>query len=446
MKTREMINKDENTVNFANHFNTKQSIKNLLKKVPNAKKISPLFENPKYGKEILEYSNLNEQFDIILSDVFSIYTRQVADWRSTGDNRSTSARDEFFRDLVINRMKKAPGKEIAATLGDFMKSATGKEIEKTLADAGIKEGDDLYLNIIIWIAARTFINNVMVVTEVVGNVEQQVEHAAHSSSSPKKEEIIIIDTEEKTEESDKRNNLYQDLSPEVKKVLEMIDDMNSNVSDDQIRQFTCIIKPYIPNMLKTFRSFLDNNEKCKMTDIIWRSKTNQAIIKSFTPGRKFTDDEKKVLAFAYNEYNNSPAIAKSIFFVIIDILRHPSDDSHIYNNAKFLIRMLKAGVNNNAFLEEIIDQASRMTKIVNEIEDSEKRFSESMNKNTYNKGDKSIPNPLSVSSSLDHKPVKLNETKSFHIYDSKRSSFYNAVRDLAHTATEFALSVTSTTV
>ena len=417
MKTREMINKDENTVNFANHFNTKQSIKNLLKKVPNAKKISPLFENPKYGKEILEYSNLNEQFDIILSDVFSIYTRQVADWRSTGDNRSTSARDEFFRDLVINRMKKAPGKEIAATLGDFMKSSTGKEIEKTLADAGIKEDDDLYLNIVVWIAARTFINNAMVVAEVVGNVEQQVEHAAHSSSSPKKEEIIEVTAKE-------------EIPTEVEKVIEMVKDMEPNVSNDEINRFVSIVKPFVPMMIETFGKTLD---KCNMTEEIWKSESVQSIVRSFNSFKNFSDRDKKLMAIICRESDDAPIIARSTFFIVLDLLRHPTDDKHLYEDAKFLIRLAKSEENTNALLEELINQSPRVSNIIAEIEESAKLFREATKK--------AQDAVTKITTPVETRPAVIEQ-------DSTSTSkgtddIYEAMRDAARCISKFSLSMVS---
>lgn len=356
MKTRETINKNADTVKFAEHFKTKSSIKNLLKKVPNAKDVAVLFENTKYGKEILEYSNLNDQFDIILSDVFGIYTAKVLTWRATGDNRPLSARVELFRDLIINRMKKAPGTEIAGSLGDFMKSATGKEIEKVLTGAGINEGEDLYLNIIIMIAVRTFINNAMVEAE-----EVTVENAGHTTATKKpetttnsddnKEELLVVEPK---------------LSKEVEKVLEMVDDMDADVSDDEIRRFVSIAKPFAPDLLNVLYEVIG---KYGMTIDIWRGNVVQRIIKDLEHGENLDDKMKSLLAFVASTKcdNNGEIILRSLFFIIIDLINHSTDDEHLYQDAKFIIRLVKSEQNSGAFLEELVSQANRVNEIIKEF-------------------------------------------------------------------------------
>lgn len=359
MKTRETINKNADTVKFAEHFKTKSSIKNLLKKVPNAKDVAVLFENTKYGKEILEYSNLNDQFDIILSEVFGIYTAKVLAWRATGDNRPLSARVELFRDLIINRMKKAPGTEIAGSLGDFMKSSTGKEIEKVLTGAGIHEDEDLYLNIIIMIAARTFINNAMVDAE-----EVIVENAGHTTATKKpenttssddnKEELLVIDAEEPK------------LSKEVQKILEMVDAMDADVSDDEIRRFVSIVKPFVPDLLNVLYEVID---KYEMTNDIWRGNVVQRIIKDLEHSENLDDKMKSLLAFVASTKcdNNGEIILRSLFFVIIDLINHSTEDEHLYQDAKFIIRLVKSEQNSGAFLEEMVNQANRVNEIINDF-------------------------------------------------------------------------------
>lgn len=358
MKTREIINKNADTVKFAEHFKTKSSIKNLLKKVPNAKDVAVLFENTKYGKEILEYSNLNDQFDIILSDVFGIYTAKVLTWRATGDNRPLSARVELFRDLIINRMKKAPGTEIAGSLGDFMKSATGKEIEKILTGAGINEGEDLYLNIIIMIAARTFINNAMVEAE-----EVIVENAGHTTTTKKledpssddnKDELLVIDEEEPK------------LSKEVQKILEMVDGMGADVTDDEIRRFVSIVKPFVPDLLNVLYDVIG---KYEMTNEIWRGSIVQRIIKDLEHSETLDDKMKSLLAFVASTRcdNNGEIILRSLFFVIIDLINHSTEDEHLYQDAKFIIRLVKSEQNSGAFLEEMVNQANRVNEIIKEF-------------------------------------------------------------------------------
>ena len=349
MKTREIINKNNDTVKFAEHFKTKSSIKNLLKKVPNAKDISVLFENAKYGKEILEYSNLNEQFDIVLSDAFNTYTAKVLTWRATGDNRPLSARVELFRDLVVDRMKQAP--EIGGTLGDFMKSATGKEINKVLTGAGVKEDEDLYLNIIIMIAARTFINNAMVETETI------VENAGHSTVSTKKpeesHEVIVVDEE-------------HEMSKEVQKVIEMVSGMDATVSDDEIKRFVSIVKPFVPDVLDALYETID---KCVMTHEIWTGSIVQRIVRDLKHSENLDNRLKGLLAYIAGTTcnDNGEIILRNLFFIVIDLINHSTDDEHLYQDAKFIIRLMKSDENSGAFLEEMIAQAGRVCNIIDEF-------------------------------------------------------------------------------
>ena len=356
MKTRETIKKNQDTVKFAEHFKTKSSIKNLLKKIPEAKKLQHLFENPKYGKEILEYSNISDNFDVILSDVFTAYTAQITVWRETGDNRPLSARVDLFKDLLSDRMKRNPGAEIAASLGDFMKSATGKHIDKVLVEAGIKEDNNLYLNIIILVAARAFINNALVEAE---EIEPEVENAGHSSTSKK-------DAENETTELAIVEGLSQ-RSEEFLKIAEMFENINPNISNDEIRSMVTIIRPYIPKFVDEFCEAID--KEVMMTDKIWHHSVVQRIIKDIDNHNNLDNRVKNLLAFVadvgFEEGNE--LVMRDLFFIIIDIINHPSDDEHLYEDAKFIVKFKNAEVNPNAFIEEIVDQSTRINNIISEF-------------------------------------------------------------------------------
>lgn len=355
MKTREIINKNNDTVKFANHFNTNSSIKNLLKKVPNAKGISVLFKNTKYGNEILGYSNINEQFDIVLSDVFNAYTAKVLAWRATGDNRPLSSRVELFRDLVFDRVREAP--EIGGTLGDFMKSATGKEISKVLKNAGIKEDEDLYINIIIMIAVRTFIINTMTEPEVV-EAEIVIENAGHNAFSTKKteeevHEIVVVDKE------------VPKMSKEVQKIMEMISEMNATVSDDEIKRFVSIVKPFVPDVLDALYKRID---KCVMTNELWTGNIAQRIVRDLKHSENLDERMKGLLAYvAGMKCDGGEVVIRNLFFVVIDLINHSTDDEHLYQDAKFIIRLMKSDDNMNNFLEEMVGQGGRINDIINEF-------------------------------------------------------------------------------
>lgn len=353
MLTREMINKDDATSKFAEHFKTKNSIKNLLKKVPNAKTISTLFEDEKYGVEILGYSNLEEQFDIVMKDVFALYTAQVTEWREEGNNRPLPARVDLLKDLLSERMKKAPGSEIAASLGDFMKSATGKEVDKILKDAGIEDTNSLYLDVLTWVAARSIIIRATVPVEKVEG-EIVVENAGHTATKKEPKEIVVV-------ESTKENKFD--------KVIELITGLDANVSDDEILRVVSIIKPFIPELVEEFSKKLDeiSAEACKKV----KNTRVVTMIRKELP-EKFTlkgIDVNKLIAFvgSMDFGTGADVMVRNLFFIIVDTLRNLDNDEKLYETAKFIIKMLKCCDNESAFVEELLMQSSRVNDIIKEL-------------------------------------------------------------------------------
>lgn len=353
MLTREMIIKDDATSKFAEHFKTKNSIKNLLKKVPNAKTISTLFEDEKYGNEILGYSNLEEQFDTVMKDVFALYTAQVAEWREEGNNRPLPARVDLLKDLLSERMKKAPGSDIAASLGDFMKSTTGKEVDKILKDAGIEDTNGLYLDLLTWVAARTIIIRATIPVEKVEG-EIIVENAGHTATKKEPKEIVVVEPP-KNEKFDK--------------VIELITGLDANVSDDEILRVVTIIKPFIPELVEEFSKRLDEIsveacEKLKKTRVA-------TMIRKELP-EKFSIkgiNVDKLIAFigSMNLEAGEDVMVRNLFFIIVDVLRNLDNDEKLYEAAKFIIKMFKCCDNESAFVEELLMQSSRVNDIIKEL-------------------------------------------------------------------------------
>lgn len=363
-----MINKNDATVNFANHFATKSSIKNLLKKVPNAQKISVLFEDEKYGKELLGYGNMREKLDIVLADVFESYTSQVTEWRKTGDNRNISDRVSLFKNLLADRIEKkdskegiSTGQQIVDNLADFLKTITGKEIESILTDAGVSNDgkDTLRMDIITWVVVRAFINKEMLPCEKVEGEIIEPTNASHKSVSQKGDEVVpdatsIIHVGEFMNSDDTRNMFVNDL----KKLLDSEND-NSRV--------IAIIKPQLPVIADKFVKYVNELQvdESLLSDVKVRMVLGDDCTLDMLRGIKCINALKLLtLCTTGVDINNGDDIIISsiIFHTIIDVINNIGDDKVISDGLE-LVRLL-VGEKTNNYISSLFHHVRRIDDMV----------------------------------------------------------------------------------
>lgn len=210
-KLREVIFKNSGAKNFAKHFSTKENIKHLLKGYPNAAMIQPFFINDDYSEEVLTYSDIRKNMDIILSEVFETYIEEYEETlRKKGETKGYGDKVQFLLGLIDEKKNSvkddsAPMRQIILALGDFAKSRSGKLIQEVLKSSG-NEGDEKLMDILLMIAVRRMINDVMnnVKHEDVTPVEAEIvsEEEFIAKKEPRKEEpsevnFVIIDNEPK---------------------------------------------------------------------------------------------------------------------------------------------------------------------------------------------------------------------------------------------------------
>ncbi|MCM1220729.1 MAG: hypothetical protein NC548_40190 [Lachnospiraceae bacterium] len=103
---RNKVTVDEATMQFAGHFKTKSSVKNLLRKVGNAKLLAPIVEDSETGVYVLSDSAVQDAIMTAVVAGFDTYVAQKADWDKNKDKRPLPERVEFFRDAVMSELDK----------------------------------------------------------------------------------------------------------------------------------------------------------------------------------------------------------------------------------------------------------------------------------------------------------------------------------------------------
>lgn len=102
----EKVTVDEVTMQFAGHFKTKSSVKNLLRKIGNAKLLAPIVEDEEVGTCGLGDDATRDAILTAIVAGFDAYTAQKAAWDNAGDKHPLPERVEFFRDAVMAELDK----------------------------------------------------------------------------------------------------------------------------------------------------------------------------------------------------------------------------------------------------------------------------------------------------------------------------------------------------
>lgn len=263
-----IINENENTLKFAKHFNTKNSIKNLLKEFPNPKVMSQVFENKEFTDSLLTYEDVSERFISIVSNSMKLYTGQYTEWRSNGSVPGLPHRVNFFMGIVDDEMCKDA--KIADTLADFAKTDDGKEIEKIVIDAvkdSDKKSDDVLMDILVAMAVRETINRALQ-PEETKTEEPKVEPKPEEPKTETTEETKTDDTKVSVEKLEIiMNNVEKFLSglddskisDGIKNVLLKISDQNVS-PDDAIKLINNTLNPIYSEIVKIAKSDDDSSD------------------------------------------------------------------------------------------------------------------------------------------------------------------------------------------
>lgn len=97
---------DEVTKQFAGHFRTKSSVKNLLRKIGNAKLLEPIVESEEVGPCGFSDDATRDTIMTAIIAGFDAYVAQKDAWDKAGDKHPLPERVEFFRDAVIAELDK----------------------------------------------------------------------------------------------------------------------------------------------------------------------------------------------------------------------------------------------------------------------------------------------------------------------------------------------------
>lgn len=168
------------TETFAKAISTSKFDIRLLGELPSDESLVSIFEDIKYGEELLGYSNLSDQFDIIVTSTFST----VNDSLMNGTKYKYKAFDkkiELFIRSLEDCMNSCTGKEIAGSLGDFSKTLTGKKISDILDHLKIEEVSDRFF-ILELLGVRTLLIKTI---DPKRNTEETSNNETTSSFKPK---------------------------------------------------------------------------------------------------------------------------------------------------------------------------------------------------------------------------------------------------------------------
>lgn len=125
---------DEATAQFAGHFKTKSSSKNLLRKYNGAKLLAPIIEDSTIATTMLGTPETQELFLSTIITGFDAYVAKKAEWDAAKEKRPLPERVEFLRNIVISELEKEDnGKIYASVLEQVMELDT----VKTCVDSGI---------------------------------------------------------------------------------------------------------------------------------------------------------------------------------------------------------------------------------------------------------------------------------------------------------------------
>lgn len=249
---------------FSEHFARIISIDSLIKDFSDDPKLFNIFADIKYGQEILSFSNLADQFEIILTDVFTDYTNAVLK-KHFGYIR----RIGIFKDLLTKRLEKAPGGDIAATIGDFTKSRTGKYISDTLDNLNITDDiNRVYIPVLIGIRTH-IIESLGLSDEAKSEYEEYL--AEQNKVVDANNEVTTKVTSAARISKDTNNNgncsdvftkaiesLLKDSVPEFDTIISMISNMGNEPSSDDIKCFAKYARPILGDSAKLLNTIVGN--------------------------------------------------------------------------------------------------------------------------------------------------------------------------------------------
>lgn len=276
---RTKVTVDEATAQFAGHFKTKSSVKNLLRKVGNAKLLAPMVEDEETGVYALGDGEVTDAFMTAIIAGFDNYVSQKAEWDNAGDKHPLPERVEFFRDAVMVELDKTD--EIKALIDKGIDSAKhgahvvseylashedGDEVRKAILASAIRiamvaavseSNDDGHQT------ARDVVTGEPVDAEVVTPESSASGHPVEENpKKPEAEETPEAPetTEESKKDSDTDKKEVQKVDTDVEKFLrdvcKLLDGDYSNVADaEHVRT----------GILKSAKSIATQMDEFKMT-------------------------------------------------------------------------------------------------------------------------------------------------------------------------------------
>lgn len=109
------ISVDEVTSQFAGHFKTNSSVRNLLRKYGNAKLLTSVISDATVGNVVLSTPETMEVFMNATIAGFDAYVAKKAEWDNAKDRHPLPERVEFFRDAVVDELTKDEFKEVVVS-------------------------------------------------------------------------------------------------------------------------------------------------------------------------------------------------------------------------------------------------------------------------------------------------------------------------------------------
>ena len=250
------INKDEQTKKFAEHFATKQSVKNLIRVIEDDEnfkghaKVLDEAMNGGLGSAVLRIEGASDFFVNITANAMAKFSAQNAEWRNSGNTKSLPVRVEFLADTFCDMIKADSNKETYTNIINGMKDlAEVKALFDNLSKDGVSADhmDELIIETAAFSVLRETINRGVnfVEVEVVDVEVVDVDGDVIKSSAAHKSEKKDSGDAPKTEKSDSTAIIIRDdvdkeeLFEQLKKIF--TENPNDEVLEgigDQLKKFT----------------------------------------------------------------------------------------------------------------------------------------------------------------------------------------------------------------
>lgn len=248
---KELITKvtvDEATTQFAKHFQTKSSVKNLLRKVGNAKLLAPIVEDEETGTCVLSDDATQAAIITAIMDGFDMYTAQKAAWDNAGEKHPLPERVEFFRDAVMTEMDKADEVRTLINNGISVAKANAHVVSDYLSAQ--EDGDDVRKAILASVI-RAVMNMAVATDNASSDTARDV-----STGETVEAEVITPDTSAAGHTSESKPN--SGASTESNKPADeetVVDDNNTKDGVDAKKEITKK-KSDVEKLLKQVRDLL----------------------------------------------------------------------------------------------------------------------------------------------------------------------------------------------